>query len=143
MAELPKEKVSECKEVFDLFDMDKDGCITTDILENMCEGLGAYVPSEDMKDYIKECSEGKINFEQFLKFFTSHYTKKLNKKELIDHFEFLDKTKKGVIKETELKHALMVLGDKRSEKEADDLLSKFTNKEGNIDYKKMATELAK
>ena len=93
--------------------------------------------------YIKECKEGKINFEQFVKFFTLHYTRKLDKKQLLAHFEFLDKEKKGVIKGSELKHALMVLGDTLTEKEADDLIGKFIGKDGNIDYKKMTTELAK
>ena len=143
MSELSKEKAAQCKQVFDLFDIDKDGCITTNTLESICQGLGAYVPSEDMQDYIKECKEGKINFEQFVKFFTLHYTRKLDKKQLLAHFEFLDKEKKGVIKGSELKHALMVLGDTLTEKEADDLIGKFIGKDGNIDYKEMTTELAK
>ena len=30
MSELPKDKAAQCKQVFDLFDIDKDGCISQD-----------------------------------------------------------------------------------------------------------------
>ena len=42
----------------------------------------------------------------------------------------------------ELKHALMVVGDKLNEKETDELLKSFINK-GVIDYRQLAAELSK
>ena len=51
--------------------------------------------------------------------------------------------KKGFIKADDLKHALMVIGDKLNETEADELLNRFIDKNGNIDYKKFANEISK
>ena len=68
MSNLSKEKLAQIKEMFDLFDNDKDTCITTDKVDVLCRGLGAYVSSEDIEDFIKQHQEGKVNFEQFEKF---------------------------------------------------------------------------
>lgn len=140
---LSKEKASECKKIFDLFDSDKDSFVTVDKLDEICKGLGAYIPTDDMQDFIKEASEGKVNYEQFLKFFTEFYNKKMDKKQLIDAFTFLDTDKKGFIPASELKHALTVIGDCLTDDEADELLSQFIDKNGNIDYKKFANEISK
>ena len=117
---LQKEKIAECKKVFDIFDSDRDGFIYIDKLEEICKGLGAYVPRDDLQDFIKECSEGKINFDQFIKFFTEFYNKKMDKKQLIDAFTFLDNEKKGFIAASDLKHALTVIGDCLTNEEADE-----------------------
>ena len=53
---LSKEKASECKKIFDLFDSDKDSFVTVDKLDEICKGLGAYIPTDDMQDFIKEAS---------------------------------------------------------------------------------------
>ena len=140
---LQKEKIAECKKVFDIFDSDRDGFIYIDKLEEICKGLGAYVPRDDLQDFIKECSEGKINFDQFIKFFTEFYNKKMDKKQLIDAFTFLDNEKKGFIAASDLKHALTVIGDCLTYEEADELLANFIDKNGNIDYKKFANEISK
>jgi len=140
---LSQGKIKEIEEVFNLYDTDKDGCIETSNLEQICKGLGAYIPSDDLSDFISNFKEGKINLEQFKKFFNEQYNKKINKKELIDAFTFLDIEKKGFIKADDLKHALMVIGDKLSETEADELLNRFIDKNGNIDYKKFANEISK
>jgi Ca2+-binding EF-hand superfamily protein len=140
---LSKEKASECKKIFDLFDSDKDSYVTVDKLDQICKGLGAYIPTDDMQDFIKEASEGKVSYEHFLKFFTEFYNKKMDKKQLIEAFTFLDSDKKGFISASELKHALTVIGDCLTDDEADELLSQFIDKNGNIDYKKFANEISK
>ena len=67
----------------------------------------------------------------------------MDKKQLIDAFTFLDTDKKGFIPASELKHALTVIGDCLTDDEADELLSQFIDKNGNIDYKKFANEISK
>ena len=140
---LSQAKIKEIEEVFNLFDTDKDGCVETSKLEEICKGLGVYIPSDDLSDFISEYKEGKLNLEQFKKFYNEEFNKKINKKELIDAFSFLDIEKKGFVKADDLKHALMVIGDKLTENEADELLNRFIDKNGNIDYKKFANEISK
>ena len=141
--QLPKEKQEECKLVFNLYDVNKKGVISTDLVEKLCKNLGAYVPSDDIKEFKENYfDEGVVNFEKFLVFFAEHYLKKIDKQQLISAFQFLDKGKTGNINAKELKHWLMVVGDKLTEKEADDLLKGFDNK-GVIDYRALATEVSK
>ena len=141
--QLPKEKQEECKLVFNLYDVNKKGVISTDLVEKLCKNLGAYVPSDDIKEFKENYfDEGVVNFEKFLVFFAEHYLKKIDKQQLISAFQFLDKGKTGNINSKELKHWLMVVGDKLTEKEADDLLKGFDNK-GVIDYRILAAEISK
>ena len=141
--QLPPEKQEECKTVFNLYDFKKQGVISIDLVELLCKNLGAYVPSDDIKDFKENYfEEGVVNYEKFLVFFAEHYVKKIDKQQLINAFQFLDKAKAGTVSAQELKHSLMVVGDKLNEKEADDLLNQFINK-GTIDYRVLATELSK
>ena len=141
--QLPPEKLEECKTVFNLYDFKKQGVISVDIVELLCKNLGAYVPHDDIKEFKENYfEEGVVNYEKFLVFFAEHYVKKIDKQQLINAFQFLDKGKYGSISAQELKHSLMVVGDKLNEKEADDLLKKFIDK-GVIDYRVLATEISK
>ena len=141
--QLPKEKQEECKLVFNLYDVNKKGVISTDLVEKLCKNLGAYVPSDDIKEFKENYfDEGVVNFDKFLVFFAEHYLKKIDKQQLISAFQFLDKGKTGSISTKELKHWIMVVGDKLTEKEADDLLKSFDNK-GVIDYRVLANEISK
>ena len=141
--ELPPEKEQQCKTVFNLYDFKKQGVISVDLVELLCKNLGAYVPTDDIKEF-KETyfDEGVVNYEKFLVFFAEHYVKKIDKNALINAFQFLDKGKNGTVPTQELKHWLMVVGDKLTEKEADDLIKGFDNK-GVIDYRVLATEISK
>ena len=140
---LSKEKQEECKLVFNLYDVNKKGVISIDIVDKLCKNLGAYVPSDDIKEFKENYfEEGVVNFEKFLVFFAEHYVKKIDKQQLINAFQFLDKGKTGSISSKELKHWLMVVGDKLTENEADDLIKGYDNK-GVIDYRILATEVSK
>ena len=141
--QLPPEKLEESKIVFNLYDFKKQGVISVDSVELLCKNLGAYVPSDDIKEFKENYfEEGVVNYEKFLVFFAEHYVKKIDKQQLINSFQFLDKAKTGTISAQELKHSLMVVGDRLNEKEADELLKPFIQK-GIIDYRVLAAELSK
>ena len=141
--QLSKEKQEECKLVFNLYDVNKKGVISIDIVDKLCKNLGAYVPSDDIKEFKENYfEEGVVNYEKFLVFFAEHYVKKIDKQQLINAFQFLDKGKTGSISSKELKHWLMVVGDKLTENEANDLIKGYDNK-GVIDYRILSTEVSK
>ena len=141
--QLPPEKLQESKTVFNLYDFKKQGVISVDLVETLCKNLGAYVPSDDIKEFKENYfEEGVVNYEKFLVFFAEHYVKKIDKQQLINAFQFLDKAKTGTISAEELKHSLMVVGDKLNEKETNELLKPFIEKDI-IDYRVLATEISK
>ena len=141
--ELPPEKAEEVKTVFNLYDYKKQGYLPADLVGKLCKNLGAYVTEDDLKAFTdSHFKEGSITLDVFLEFFAEHYIKKLDKQELINAFQFLDRGKTGQVDARELKHALMVVGDKIKESEADELLDGFVER-GMLDYRNFANEVAK
>ena len=66
---LPEDKITECREVFDLFDKDKDGSITTKELGDVMRALGANPTNTELQEMIAEVDKdnsGKIEFNEFL-----------------------------------------------------------------------------
>ena len=139
---LSSSKVEEIKRIFNLFDFKKEGKLSIYKVEEMCKNLGAYVPSDEMSAFVEaNTAANEITFDEFLGFFAKYYTRKLDKNELISAFEFLDTGKTGHYSADELKHCLMVIGDRLSEKEADNLLKGHADKSGQIDYRKFAKDI--
>ena len=60
MSDLPEDKVTECKEVFDLFDKDKDGSITTKELGDVMRALGANPTQAELQEMINEGMQTKF-----------------------------------------------------------------------------------
>ena len=58
--QLQEEKVTECKEVFDLFDKDKDGSITTKELGDVMRALGANPTQAERRLYPAGNPDGQV-----------------------------------------------------------------------------------
>ena len=125
---LPKEKLEQCKNIFKLNDINNKGTIPSNKLFFILINLGAYVPREDLEEFIGNKKE--IKFDKFIDFFAEYYTKKVDKKQIIKGLSFLDKNKNGYIKAKDLNHALSVIGEKLTEKECNDFLNIYTDKNG-------------
>ena len=139
---LSSSKIDEIKKVFNLFDFKKEGKLSIYKVEEMCKNLGAYVPSDEMQNFVEaHTADNEITFDEFLAFFAQFYTRKLDKNLLIAAFEFLDTGKTGHYSVDELKHCLMVIGDRLSEKEVDNLLKGHADKTGQLDYRKFAKDI--
>ena len=138
---LSKEKIEECKNIFNLNDTNQNGLISCNRLAVIYRKLGAYVPQEDLEEFIGNRKE--IKFEKFINFFAEYYTKKIEKQQIIKGLSFLDRNRDGNISASDLKHALTIIGEKLTDEEAYDLLKAYTDKNGMIDYKKFAGEISK
>ena len=138
---LSKEKIDECKKVFNLNDTNQNGCIPCSKLSLIFRRLGAYVPQEELEEFIGNKKE--IKYDKFIGFFADYYTKKIGQQQIIMGLSFLDKDKDGTIKASDLKHALTKIGEKLTDDEAYDLLKGYTDKNGLIDYKNFAEEISK
>ena len=70
--QLQEEKVTECKRVFDLFDKDNDGAITTKELGDVMRTLDINPTQAELQEMINETDidgSGKIEFKEFLELF--------------------------------------------------------------------------
>ena len=141
ISKLSKEKLEECKNIFKSNDINNKGSIPSNKLGFILRNLGAYVPPDDLEEFIGNKKE--IKFDKFINFFAEYYIKKIDKNEIIDGLSFLDKNKKGLINANDLKHALSVIGEKLTEEEGYDLLKNYTDKNGMIDYKQFTEDISK
>ena len=141
ISKLSKEKLEECKNIFKSNDINNKGSIPSNKLVFILRNLGAYVPPNDLKEFIGNKKE--IKFDKFINFFAEYYIKKIDKNEIIDGLSFLDKNKKGLINANDLKHALSIIGEKLTEEEGYDLLKNYTDKNGMIDYKQFTEDISK
>ena len=138
---LSKEKIEECRTIFNLNDINHNGFVPARRLVSIFRSLGAYVPQEDLNNILGNRKE--IKYEKFINIFAEYYTKKIEKQQIIIGLSYLDRNKDGMINASELKHALTSIGERLSEEEAYDLLKSYTDKSGNIDYQKFAGEISK
>ena len=132
VSKLSKEKLDECKNIFDLNDTKKNGSISCGKLAVIFRKLGAYVPPDDLDQFIENKKE--VKYDNFLNFFAEHYIKKITEKEIIDGLAFFDYNNDGFINASALKHALTTVGEKLTDEEAYDLLKSHTDKNGLINY---------
>jgi calmodulin len=141
ISQLSKEKLEQCKSIFNSNDINNKGSIPSKKLNFVLRSLGAYVPPDDLEEFIGNKKE--IKFDKFISFFAEYYTKKIDKNQIIKGLSFLDRNNNGLISANELKHALTKLGEKISEEEGYDLLKNYTDKNGMIDYKKFTEDILK
>ena len=141
ISKLSKEKLEECKNIFKSNDINNKGSIPSNKLGSILRNLGAYVPPDDLEEFIGNKKE--IKFDKFINFFAEYYIKKIDKNQIIDGLSFLDKNKNGLISANDLKHALSVIGEKLTEEEGYDLLKNYTDKNGMIDYEKFTEDISK
>lgn len=124
---LQEEKVSECREVFDLFDKDKDGAITAKELGDVMRALGANPTQAELDEMIlevvKEHDESqRIEFNEFLDLFAKKMKDPDSEEDLMEAFRVFDHDNDGLISNVELKHVMVTLGEYMSEEEADELI---------------------
>ena len=135
---LGEDKVNECKEVFDLFDKDKDGCITTKELGDVMRALGANpTPSElvEMINQLDQNGSGLIEFNPFLEVFAEKIKDPNAELHIMEAFKIFDKDGTGVISSHELRHVITTLGEKLTEEEADELIREADiDGDGTINY---------
>ena len=136
--QLQEEKVTECKEVFDLFDKDKDGVITIKELGDVMGALGAYPTEAELQEINNEINKngtGKIEFNEFLELYARKMKEPDTEEDLIEAFKTFDKDGSGVISANKLKHIMVVFGGKLTEEEVDEMFKEADiDKDGFINY---------
>lgn len=134
---LSEDKQIECKEVFDLFDKEKEGLISVESLGDAMRALGANPTQNEINEMIREIKphDGKVEFKDFLDQFAKKMKDPDTEEDLLESFKIFDREGNGIISREEFKHIMMTLGENFSEENAEEMLREADrNNEGFIRY---------
>ena len=132
-------KISECREVFNLFDKTGDGIIDKNELPDLMRAMNVD-PADDgeVREWMNRVDKnrtGKVEFEEFLELFAAFAKEEDPEKELVEAFKIFDKDGSGKISADELRYVMLNLGEKLTQEEADEMIKEAdTNRDGQIDY---------
>ena len=127
---LTDETINQFHYLFDLFDKDSSGTITTKELGTVMRNLGQNPSEEELKQLIREVDlngDGTIDFKEFLCLMVKKMDDSDIDQELQDAFKFFDGDKDGYITSLELRNAMNNLGDEYTPEEAEEMI-----KEGDL-----------
>ncbi|KAG1347705.1 neo-calmodulin [Cocos nucifera] len=133
-----KEQISEFQEAFNLFDKDRDGCITLEELETVIKSLGQNPTEDELHEMIKEIDadgNGTIEFGEFLSLMARKMKETDAEEELKEAFKVFDKDQNGYISASELKHVMISLGEKLTDEEVDQMIKEADlDGDGQVNY---------
>ncbi|KAJ1724973.1 hypothetical protein LPJ53_000827 [Coemansia erecta] len=113
-----QKQISEFKEAFGIFDHNSDNIVDRNDLREMLSSLGQNVSDSYIDTMVNE-APGPINFTMFLTLMGEHLSGTDSESEILAAFEAFDIDRNGLISVTELKDALMQMGDRFTQKEVD------------------------
>ena len=134
-----EQQIAEYKEIFNIFDQNKDGYIKSSELGNMMRLVGCN-PTEAEVKKLMQCydknNNGTIEFDEFITMLSSRKQEdSINEEDLINAFRSFDKDQSGQISKTELKNVLVSMGEKLGDDEAEELvLEADVDGDGMINY---------
>ena len=142
---IEEDKLKECKIVFDMFDKDKDGKITTNELGDVMRILGAAPSQIELEETIKAIENNGNNFTESKKFMMI-YRRKMetqdSEEDLIDEFKKLDVEGNGKITESALRNLMSNYENALSSEEIEEIIQEaHVDDDGNIDYAKFVKVL--
>ena len=141
-----KEELSRIRDVFNQFDLDNDGEITTQELGIVLKGLGQEYTENELKEIVASVdADGTetINLDEFTKL-AVYQSKTLNSvDELAAAFSMFDRDGNGYISSAELKFALKTLGKDVNDQEAQEIIIEADcDGDGQISYEEFAKLIA-
>ena len=130
--------INEFKEVFNIFDKDKDGYITAKELGDLIRNLGQNPTEAEIQNMINEVdinNNGAIDFKEFLDIMLKKLKDSESEEELIEAFKIFDKDGNGLIGSEELLNVMLSLGEDSNKEEIEDLINEVDlDRDGLINY---------
>ena len=139
---IPKEVLSEYREIFDSYDINKNGKIERKEMKIILKKLGKNGTQEEIDEIWRAMnkidSDSTISFDDFIEFINRFNLTKnsMSTDDIINAFEIFDRNHDGTISINEFKHILMDLGQKLSEKEVEEIIQDIDfNEDGKLNYR--------
>ncbi|KAF9623441.1 hypothetical protein IFM89_003025 [Coptis chinensis] len=111
------QNMEEVKRVFNCFDTNGDGKISSKELGDILRALGSYTTEEELKQMMAEIDtdgDGFIDIDEFAEFHKSEESSERGASEMKDAFDMYDKDQNGLVSASELHMVLNSLGEKCS-----------------------------
>ena len=139
---IPKEVLSEYREIFDSYDINKNGKIERKEMKIILKKLGKNGTQEEIDEIWRAMnkidSDSTISFDDFIEFINRFNLTKnsMSTDDIINAFQIFDRNHDGTISINEFKHILMDLGQKLSEKEVEEIIQDIDfNEDGKLNYR--------
>ena len=135
---LSEETINQFHTLFDLFDSDNSGSITTKELGTVMRNLGQNPSEEELKQMIREVDlngNGTIDFKEFMCLMLKRMKDNDFEEELQEAFKVFDNDQNGYINSHELRHAMVNLGENLSPEEVEEIIKEADlDNDQQIDY---------
>lgn len=143
---LSDEQIQSLKDVFDLFDKDHSGSISTSELGDVMRSLGQNPTDAELQDMVNEVdtdNSGTIEFNEFMAMMSTSIQPKDFAEETMAAFKVFDKDGSGTISAEELKQVMKSLGENLTDAEIEDMIREADkDNDGTIDYEEFAQLLS-
>ncbi|XP_061173350.1 calmodulin-A-like [Saccostrea echinata] len=141
--ELSQLQIEEIRGVFNACDHDGNGTVDAGELQNVMQACGQNPTTSELQDIINDVDNdgnGSLEFSEFVNLTRGIYEDpKQFEEEIREAFRRYDKDGNGVISQSEFKLLFSSFGEKISDEEMKELLSRTEiDKEGNISYEAFA-----
>lgn len=132
---------NECKEIFDLFDGDKDNSITLKELEEVLKAIGISLEKYQMDEIVEEFvnkTTNKIDYNNFQILYNKvSSSSQVNSESLLEIFRMFDYDNDGKIPLEEMKHLMKNFGENLKEEDMNEYLKDADlDCDGFVKYKK-------
>lgn len=137
MDQLSRDQKDECKEVFDLFDINKEGLIPQESLGDAMRALGTNPTLSEVNEMISEITpkNKKIEFNDFIEQYCKILKDPDTEDDLLESFRLFDKEGNGIITKNELIHIMTSLGENFTIEDAEEMVREGdVNGDGFIRY---------
>ena len=128
------------KSVFQSYDENHDGILTSDEFEQAFRTLGMNPSPEEVSDMLDDAN-GDLSFDAFIYLLYYHSRSANVTEELIDSFQVFDKDGKGTLPIETVKKILKSVRKPFTDEQIDDVLSKLQIEQGNVNYEELAEHL--
>ena len=144
---LKPSEIEHFRNTFKVFDINNDGTITIDELENVLRSMGQNPTREELVDLMNEADidgNGSIDEHEFLIMMANRKVDEMEEHHFEAAFKVFDKNGDGSISHDEMKIVMKELGDEMTDKEIDDLIEEADEDgDGEIDYDEFCKMMTK